>query len=331
MAAAISSVLCLPAPANAATADVVWSAPGMGAPAFSVDGSLALAIANTSAGGRLEIRRSGTGALVRVVTNPVKFGAAVLSADNQLAAVTLNAVPRVIRIHRVSDGSLVRSITTVAGRDLSSIDFSPDGQLVAAADKRQSESGGQVHVHRVSDATTVRVLAVPATTAAVRFSPDGRFLAVNDRFTVAGRFVSGLRVFRTADWVSVLTRDDGALLVRWSLAGGSALWVTNIAFLVPTSLRLISVPDGAVVRTVTLHAWEDLVADVSNDDSLVLSGRSAAPRRSLKLTDTSTGAIVATYDFVADVFAGDLAPDSALFTYALTVAPSAFDGFAARR
>jgi hypothetical protein len=53
MVAAVSAlcVLSLPSTASAVSPEVVWTAPGMSASVFSADGPLALAIANTSAGG----------------------------------------------------------------------------------------------------------------------------------------------------------------------------------------------------------------------------------------------------------------------------------------
>lgn len=330
---AATSALTVPAPAHAVTPTVVWHAPAVGGAGFSPDGSLAIAIGNTSAGGRLEIRRADTGAMVKAVMSPYRFNAAALSADNQVAVVTLNDTSsglavRTIRVYRVADGALLRAIPTAAQRELTSVTVSPDGRLAAAMDARSYERGGQVHVHRLADGATVRVLTAPATTATVRFSPDGRFLAANDRFMVAGRSVAGVRVFRTTDWVSVQTLSDNSLLLRWS-TNTTAIWTTTIAYGTPTSLRLVGVPDGTVARAVVLSEY-DSVADVSNDDSVVLIGRWAAPRRSLKLTSVSTAVTIAVYDFDADVFAGDISPDGALFSYSLTVAPSAFDGYAAR-
>jgi hypothetical protein len=329
--AAVAAALLL-APASAAVA-AVWSAPGLSTARFSVDGSLALLTGNSSAGGRLEVRRAATGALVRAVTSPYKFTAAALSADGRIAAVTLadtssGLTVRTIRLYQVADGALLRSIPTAAARDLTSVDMSPDGRHVAAMDARSYERGGRVHVHKVTDGATVTVLTTDATTAAVRFSPDGRHLAANGRRVVGGRFVSGVLVFGTANWSPVLAAADGSLLVRWS-PDSTAFWTATILPGAPTTAQLVAVPGGAVRRTVVLAQY-DTVADVTDDGALVLTGRVVAPRRTVTFTDPLTGAPQATYDFASDVFAGDISPDGTLFSYALTTAPSAFDVHVAR-
>lgn len=324
------ALVAVPVPALAAPGEV-WAALGQSWASFSADGTLALVAGNTSSGGRLEIRQANNGATLRVLTSPVKFNAMALSADKQIAAVTLTdtstgTAVRTIRVYRVSDGALLRAIPTVAERELTSIDFSPDGRLVAAMDRRSYERGGQVHIHRVTDGATVRVLTVPAiTTAAVRFSPDGRYLAANDRFSTGGSLVSGVRVFRTSDWTSVLTLSGGTsrTLIRWAADGG-AIWTQSVQYLVPTAVRLVSVPAGVVQRSVDLD-WYDSVSDVSDDGSLLFTNPVVAPRRSLTFTSTLDGADVATYEFGQDVFAGDVSPSGTLFSYTRTTAPSAFD------
>jgi hypothetical protein len=112
---------------------------------------------------------------------------------------------------------------------------------------------------------------------------------------VGGGFVTGVRVFQTSDWTSVLARGGGNQLVRWA-ADGTAIWTTSIQYAVPTAVRLVSVPGGAVQRSVELDAF-DSVSDVTDDGALVLTNRVVAPRRSLTFTSTLTGADVATYEF----------------------------------
>ncbi|TDD64608.1 hypothetical protein E1262_27765 [Jiangella aurantiaca] len=323
----------LSTPAVAATPTEVWTAPGQSWAFFSDDGTLAVAAGNTAAGGRLEIRQAGTGAVVRVLTSPVKFNAVALSAENQTFAVTVNdtssgLVVRTIRLYRVSDGALLRAIPTSAARDLDSLHFAPDGRTVAAMDARSYEKGGQVHVHRTSDGARVKVLTVPATTAAARFSPDGRLLAANDRAVVGGRFVAGVRVFRTDTWATALTLTDGDQLIRWT-PDSTGIWTKRILPGVPTGVRLVSAPTGAVQRALDLDLY-DGVSDVTDNGAMVLTNRIIAPRRSLTFTSTLTGADVATFEFGHDVFPGDISPDGTLFTYARTTAPSAFDVHVAR-
>lgn len=328
LVAAAVALTGLAAPAVAATPAEAWTAPGQSWALFSDDGTLVLSAGNTSAGGRVELRQASTGAVVRTLTSPLKVNAVALSADNQTIAVTVNdtssGLPvRTIRLYRASTGALLRSIPTSAGRELDSLHFAPDGRTIAAMDARSYERGGQVHVHRVSDGVRVRLLTVPATTAGVRFSPDGRYLAANDRVVTGGRAVPAVRVFRTDTWASTLTLADGDLLIRWT-PDSTALWTKRILPGVPTGLRLVSVPSGTVQRSLDLDLY-DGVSDVTDDGALALTNRLVAPRRTLTFTSTLTGADVAAYDFGQDVFPGDVSPDGSLFTYARTTAPSAFD------
>ncbi|MBB5786415.1 WD40 repeat domain-containing protein [Jiangella mangrovi] len=323
----------LSTPAAAATPTPVWTAPGQSWAFFSEDGTLALAAGNTSAGGRLEIRQAASGAVVRTLTSPLEFSAVAMSRDNQTFAVTVNDTSsgltvRTIRLYRTSTGALLRSVPTAAGRDLDSLQFAPDGTTIAAMDARSYERGGQVHIHRVSSGARVATLSVPATTAAVRFSPDGRFLAANDRFIVDGRAVAGVRVFRTDTWATAMTLADGNQLLRWT-PDGTGIWTRRILPGVPTGVRLVGVPNGTVQRSLELDLY-DSVADVTDDGAFVLTNRVVAPRRTLTFTSTLTGVDVATYEFGQDVFPGDISPDGDLFSYARTTAPSAFDVHVAR-
>src|SRR5690349_8966954 len=154
-AAAVLQSAQVPA-AQAATPVALWSAATMSTGTFSVDGSLVVLSGNTSAGGRIEIRQASTGALVRAVTNSIGYDATALSLDRQTVAASANAfgpgnsLIRTVLLYRVSDGTLLRTITTDATRDITSLDFSPDGQLLAAMDQLSYGQGGRVRVFRVA-------------------------------------------------------------------------------------------------------------------------------------------------------------------------------------
>src|SRR5438309_4930826 len=68
---------------SAAEPAIVWSAPGMQEGFFSKDGAWAVLTGNSSAGGRIEVRSAGTGALVSALANPLGFTAVALTRDNQ--------------------------------------------------------------------------------------------------------------------------------------------------------------------------------------------------------------------------------------------------------
>jgi WD40 repeat protein len=70
---------------------------------------------------------------------------------------------------------LLPSISTDATRNIRSLDFSPDGQLLASMDELSYGSGGRVRVFRVSNGNLERKLDAGTQSTAVRFSPSGQF------------------------------------------------------------------------------------------------------------------------------------------------------------
>ena len=132
-----------------------------------------------------------------------------------------------INLWRVSDGSLARSFTNVAGGAA----FSPDGCLIAMPISIYMVTG--IEIRRISDGTLLQTLT-NATGNILSFSPDGQFLAE------ANGYGQGLavRLWQLSDGRLVRTFDDrGSLFTDLSFAfspdgtllavggqGGVALW-----------------------------------------------------------------------------------------------------------
>jgi WD40 repeat protein len=76
-----------------------------------------------------------------------------------------------IKLWRVSDGALVRTLTGHTA-EVRSVSFSPDGRLLASGSWDYT-----IKLWRVSDGALVRTLTPTGLVRSVAFSPDGRLLA----------------------------------------------------------------------------------------------------------------------------------------------------------
>jgi WD40 repeat protein len=184
---------------------------------------------------------------------------------------------RTIRLWRVSDGALVRTLTGHTSW-VYSVAFSPDGSLLASGSDDRT-----IKLWRVSDGALVATLTGhTGYVNSVAFSPDGSLMASGSRdYTIKLWRVSDGALVRTltghTGYVnSVAFSPDGSLL-----ASGS--WDRTI--------RLWRVSDGALVRTLTGHTG--IVASVafSPDGSLLASGSEDS---TIRLWRVSDGALVRT-------------------------------------
>jgi WD40 repeat protein len=207
---------------------------------------------------------------------------------------------KTIKLWRVADGSLVRTLTGHTG-EVVSVVFSPDGRLLASG-----SGDGTIKLWRVADGSLVRTLTGhTGAVTSVSFSPDGRLLASGsgDRTiklwrvadgslvrTLRGHTHGGLRAwcFRRMGvcWrrgVLMTPSSCGAWrMVRWCAPSRGTPGVVSVSFspdgrLLASgswdkTIKLWRVSDGSLVRTLRGHI--NLVSSVSfsPDGRLLASG-----------------------------------------------------------
>jgi WD40 repeat protein len=137
-----------------------------------------------------------------------------------------------IKLWRVADGSLVRTITGHTG-EVRSVAFSPDGSLLASGSGYRDRT---VKLWRVADGALLRTLeGHTGEVRSVAFSPDGSLLAS------AGQ--------------ECVERDSWGNCIRWR-----------------GTIRLWRVSDGALVGILEGHTGEVTSVAFSPDGSLLASG-----------------------------------------------------------
>jgi WD40 repeat protein len=228
-----------------------------------------------------------------------------------------NSSPKWILRRTLGMGS-IEGAAVVSVRVLS-IDFSPDGSLLAAAGGEPSRSG-QITIWNVNDGSLARDIHQPHSDAvfSVAFSPDGRHLASASADRTA-------KVFRTSDGELVRTfeghtdhvtgvswRANGKQLVTsssdhkikvWSFELGEqqrtidtgAKEVTGVAFagtgamVISSSgdrnIRIHNADDGAAVRTISGAAGYLFCCDTTETGSLVVAGGEDRVLRVWKVDD----------------------------------------------
>jgi WD40 repeat protein/subtilase family serine protease/DNA-binding CsgD family transcriptional regulator len=227
-----------------------------------------------------------------------------------------------IKLWRVSDGALVRTLTGRRGGSVTSVAFSPDGSLIASG-----SGDSTIRLWRVSDGALVATLTGHTNwVTSVAFSPDGSLIASGsgDRTIRLWRVSDGALVATLTghtDWVrSVAFSPDGSLIASgsgdrtirlWRVSDGALVatltghtdWVTSVAFSPDgsllasgsrdTTIKLWRVSDGALVRTLTGHSGDVTSVAFSPDGSLLASGSgSRSGDRTIRLWRVSDGTLV---------------------------------------
>jgi WD40 repeat protein/subtilase family serine protease len=203
-----------------------------------------------------------------------------------------------IKLWRVSDGALVRTLTGHMG-DVNSVAFSPDGSLLASGSWDRT-----IRLWRVSDGALVATLTGhTSSVTSVAFSPDGSLMASGSGDTTIklwrvsdGALVATL-TGHTSSVYSVAFSPDGSLIA--SASGG-----------LDRTIRLWRVSDGALVRTLTGHTNRVTSVAFSPDGSLMASG---SWDRTIRLWRVSDGALVRTLTgHTDDVTSVAFSPDGSL-------------------
>lgn len=278
---------------------------GLNTNIFSADGTALLLALSTG----FEVRRATDGALLNTVNLPagsLGYDAVAFSPDKtQIALVFFQSGTGRIELWRVSNTTLIRTITTDATRSFKAIDFSSGG-LVATQERFAYGGGGFLRVHNASTGALVRKIGPTVRNSSpveIGFSPNGQYLAgINHNATPS------LQVYRTSDWTIPLAFGSTGLF-SWSPDGGS-LWTAGF--------QQVSVPAGTVLQTVTLPADSYITSITPNNHSglatVYVNGQVANLLRFIHLPD---GATQLTYTLApgTQVWSGEVNSTATRFTY----------------
>src|SRR5262245_36130098 len=185
----------------------------------------------------------------------------VYSPDGQMCA--SGSWDNTIKIWRVSDRMLLRTLAGAVYNGWGSIAVSPDGETLASA--AGAEDCGRTSLWRVSDGAELWTVYEPCeprpnSVSSIAFSPDGQILAsaVNEYYPcwtshIKPRRVSDGTVLTTIDpdWVprsitSVAFSPDGQVL-----ASGGVIGCPAIPWPFEGEIRFWRVSDGQLLRTLT--------------------------------------------------------------------------------
>jgi WD40 repeat protein len=218
------------------------------------------------------------------------------SPDGSLIASGAGGTDDTVKIWKVADGSLVRTLTGHID-DVESVSFSPDGKLLI------SGSGDTtIKMWKVSDGSLIRMLTGhTGWVHSVSFSPDGSLI-------VSGSADDTIKIWRVSDgslvrtltghtgWViSVSFSPDGSLI-----ASGSA----------DNTIKIWKVSDGSLVRTLTGHTGLVSSVSFSPDGNLIASG---SYDNTIKIWRVSDGSLIRTLAGHADyVYSVAFSPDGSL-------------------
>lgn len=243
----------------------------------------------------LDLATGRSGCLKTITYAEGSVNEIALSSDAQVVAIAGWFEP--LRFYDMADGSLEREMPAQKADCGRSVSFSPDDRLVATVSKE-----GAVMVWDVQTKGLIHAWSANAETLGLKFSPDGKYLAVSVRH-------SGLQFWRTTDWTlhrvipvtvySFSFSADGQWLAAdtdkdrigiWDMTNGTVFRTidahTYQATLSPDGRQLATttyddqiniwdVSTGRVLRTIGTHARGELL--YSNDGQYLLASESYAP------------------------------------------------------
>ena len=163
-----------------------------------------------------------------------------------------------VRLYRVADGSLVRTLSGHSGF-VSSLAFSPDGSLLASA-----SSDDTIRIWQVSEGVLLRTLEGHTdNVTSLAFSPNGALLA-------SGSNDLSVRLWQSSDWSLLRTLS------------GHTSWVNSLAFSpdgaslasgsADETVRVWQVSNGRQLRLMTVPGYDVECVAFSPDGALLAAG-----------------------------------------------------------
>jgi WD40 repeat protein len=272
--------------------------------AFSPDGWLLASPEENN----VNLWRVSDGALLQTLSeHKYNVGSLAFSPDGTVlaSAVMGEAAMEHIRLSRVSDGTLLRSLLSFY---VSALAFSPDGEILAAGKRlgqvelwdvskgdmrlelvghTDQEKGKLKDVNdlafspdgeilascaykaklwRVSDGTLLRTLDAPGYVDSLAFSPDGKVLSTGDGDTV--------QFWRVSDGGLLLTLEGHTDDLRSLVFSPSGELLASLSD--DKTVRLWRVSDGALLRTLEMEGFTSYMTrhqvDFSPDGTLLAFG-----------------------------------------------------------
>lgn len=295
---------------SAAAPTDVWTAAGTSGGTFSADGSSVLL--RTTSG--FELHRAADGRVEKTITLPsasLGYDAYAFSPNKEYVALTYRAsgVTR-IELFSLASGALVRTINTGATRNSRGIALSSNG-LVAILERWAYNGGGNLWVYRVADGAFVvsKGRFVRGSNTLLAFSPDAKYLAIDDTAVVGEE---GVRVLRTTDWAA-MSLARSAHQFSWA-ADSQSIWSARTSFETGQSLyEENEVPSGELLASIPIDPAQYQLGALTPDNRFFLAGTAAG--NEIVFLRTSDGSVVLRLSAPTGTRPVKVSPTGALFVY----------------